>query len=169
MADVIEAEALKGGDLEYRSGFTAAVISAITIGSGGSSGREGPVVHLAACLSAAAARLLHLDRSGRQTLLGCGVAAGVAASFNAPIAGVFFALEVVMGNYALAAFAPVVIASVTGTIVSRIYFGDFPAFIIPPHEIASFWEFPAFAMLGLVSAVAAVSFVWAVGVVEVCR
>jgi len=166
VADVIEAEALKGGDMEYRSGFTAALVSAITLGSGGSSGREGPVVHLAACLSALVSRYLHLDRSGRQTLLGCGVAAGVAASFNAPIAGVFFALEVVMGNYALAAFAPVVIASVTGTIVSRIYFGDFPAFIIPPHGIASFWEFPAFAMLGLVSALAAVSFVWAVGVVQ---
>ena len=166
VADVIEAEALKGGDLEYKSGITAAVVSAITIGSGGSSGREGPVVHLAACLSAMVSRVLGMDRSGRQTLLGCGVAAGVAASFNAPIAGVFFALEVVMGSYALAAFAPVVIASVTGTIVSRIYFGDFPAFIIPPHGIASFWEFPAFALLGLVSAVAAISFVWAVGVVR---
>ena len=166
VADVIEAEALKGGDMEYKSGFTAAVVSAITIGSGGSSGREGPVVHLAACLSAMVSRFLVMDRSGRQTLLGCGVAAGVAASFNAPIAGVFFALEVVMGSYALAAFAPVVIASVTGTIVSRIYFGDFPAFIIPPHGITSFWEFPAFAMLGLVSAIAAVSFVWAVGVVR---
>lgn len=166
VADVIEAEALKGGALPYKTGFTAALVSAITIGSGGSSGREGPVVHLAACLSALISKILRLDRTHRQTILGCGVAAGVAASFNAPIAGVFFALEVVMGNYALAAFAPVVIASVTGTIVCRIYFGHFPAFIIPSHEIVSFWEFPAFAMLGLVSAVAAISFTWSIGVVR---
>lgn len=166
VADVIEAEALKGGDLPYKTGFTAALVSAITIGSGGSAGREGPVVHFAACLSALFSSILHLDRTQRQTVLGCGVAAGVAASFNAPIAGVFFALEVVMGNYALTAFAPVVIASVTGTIVSRIYFGDFPAFIIPGHEIVSFWEFPAFALLGVVSAVAAISFTWSIGVVR---
>jgi len=166
VADVIEAEALNGGKLHYRTGFTAALVSAITIGSGGSAGREGPVVHFAACLSALFSNILNLDRTHRQTLLGCGVAAGVAASFNAPIAGVFFALEVVMGNYALAAFAPVVIASVTGTIISRIYFGDFPAFIIPSHEIVSFWEFPAFALLGLVSAVAAISFTWSIGVVR---
>ncbi|WP_425405978.1 chloride channel protein [Hwanghaeella sp.] len=166
VADVIEAEALKGGDLPVKPGLTAALVSAITIGSGGSAGREGPVVHFAACLSAFFSNILHLDKSQRQTLLGCGVAAGVAASFNAPIAGVFFALEVVMGNYALAAFAPVVIASVTGTIVCRIYFGHFPAFIIPSHEIVSFWEFPAFALLGLVSAVAAISFTWSIGVVR---
>jgi CIC family chloride channel protein len=166
VAEVIEAEALKGGQLDVRTGFTAALVSAITLGSGGSAGREGPVVHFAACLSTLFSNILHLNRTHRQTLLGCGVAAGVAASFNAPIAGVFFALEVVMATYGLAAFAPVVIASVTGTIVSRIYFGDFPAFIIPGHEIVSFWEFPAFALLGLVSAFAAISFTWSIGIVR---
>lgn len=164
VADVIEAEMVKGGRIDHGSGFAAALVSVLTVSSGGSSGREGPVVHLAACLSAFVAEKLHLDRSLRQTLLGCGVAAGVAASFNAPIAGVFFALEVVMGSYALGAFAPVVIASVTGTIISRIYFGDFPAFTIPNHEIASFLEFPAFAILGVLSAIAAISFIWSVGV-----
>ncbi len=164
VADVIEAQQVNGGRIQVRTGFMAALVSALTLASGGSSGREGPVVHLAACLGGLVSNVLRLDRSARQTLLGCGVAAGVAASFNAPIAGVFFALEVVMGNYALGAFAPVVIASVTGTIISRIYFGDFPAFIIPPHGIESFWEFPAFAILGVVSALAAVSFIWSVGV-----
>lgn len=164
VADVIEAEMVKGGRIDHGSGLAAALVSVLTVSSGGSSGREGPVVHLAACLSAFVAEKLHLDRSLRQTLLGCGVAAGVAASFNAPIAGVFFALEVVMGSYALGAFAPVVIASVTGTIISRIYFGDYPAFTIPNHEIASFLEFPAFAILGVISAVAAISFIWSIGV-----
>ncbi|MFC6856208.1 chloride channel protein [Marivibrio halodurans] len=166
VADVIEASALRGGRMSLNSGLRGFFISVITIGSGGSAGREGPVVHFAAALSAKTARLLHLDRSLGQTLLGCGVAAGVAASFNAPIAGVFFALEVVTGNYALGAFAPVVIASVTGTIVSRAYFGDFPAFVLPPHEISSVLEFPAFALLGAMSAVIAMSFVWATDVVR---
>ncbi|MEQ9491635.1 MAG: chloride channel protein [Alphaproteobacteria bacterium] len=163
VADVIEASALRGGRMNLRVGLGAALISATTLGSGGSAGREGPVVHLAASLCAFLGERLKLGPAMQQTVLGCGVAAGVAASFNAPIAGVFFALEVVVGHYALAAFAPVVIASVTGTLVSRIYFGDFPAFVIPPHEITSFWEFPAFALLGVVSAIGSILFIKSVG------
>lgn len=166
VADVIEASALRGGRMNLRVGLGAALISATTLGSGGSAGREGPVVHLTASLCAFLGERLKLGPAMQQTVLGCGVAAGVAASFNAPIAGVFFALEVVVGHYALAAFAPVVIASVTGTLVSRIYFGDFPAFIIPAHEITSFWEFPAFALLGVVSAIGSIVFIWSVGVSE---
>ena len=93
------------------------------------------------------------------TLLGCGVAAAVAASFNAPIAGAFFALEVVIGHYALSAFAPVVIASVAGTIVACVHLGDFPAFVISDSTLFSFLELPAFAILGLVCAVVAVIFI----------
>lgn len=163
VADVIEASALRGGRMNLRVGLGAALISATTIGSGGSAGREGPVVHLAASFCSFLGDRLKLGPAMQQTVLGCGVAAGVAASFNAPIAGVFFALEVVVGHYALAAFAPVVIASVTGTLVSRIYFGDYPAFIIPSHEITSFWEFPAFALLGVVSAIGAIVFIWSIG------
>lgn len=166
VAEVIEASALRGGRMSARAGLGAAVVSAVSLGTGASTGREGPVVHLGASLSALLAARLRLGRSLAQTLLGCGVAAAVAASFNAPIAGVFFALEVVVGSYALATFAPIVVASVTGTIISRIYFGNFPAFIIPPHEIASFLEFPAFAILGMLSAGISIMLVWSVGVVQ---
>ncbi len=159
VAEVIEANALRGGRMPLAAGLKAALVSAVSIGAGASVGREGPVVHLGASLGAWASKRLHLGRTASRTLLGCGVAAAVAASFNAPIAGTFFALEVVVGHYALTAFAPIVIASVIGTMVSRMYYGDFPAFILPETTtIASFWEFPAFALLGVVCAVMAIIF-----------
>jgi CIC family chloride channel protein len=155
--DVIEANALHGGRMSLTDGLKAALVNAGSIGVGASVGREGPVVHLGASLGAWTAQRLHLGRSLSRTLLGCGVAAAIAASFNAPIAGVFFALEVVIGHYALTAFAPIVIAGVTGTIVSRAYYGDYPAFILPGERvIASYFEFPAFALLGMISALAAI-------------
>ena len=154
VAEVIEANALRGGRMPLAAGLKAA-----PIGAGASVGREGPVVHLGASLGAWASKRLHLGRTASRTLLGCGVAAAVAASFNAPIAGTFFALEVVIGHYALTAFAPIVIAAVIGTMVSRMHYGDFPAFILPETTtIASFWEFPAFALLGVVCAVMAIIF-----------
>jgi CIC family chloride channel protein len=167
VADVIEANALRGGRMSLFTGLKAALVSATSIGCGASVGREGPVVHLGASLGAWTAQRLHLARAPSRTLLGCGVAAAVAASFNAPIAGTFFALEVVIGHYALTAFTPVVIAAVIGTIVSRMYYGDYPAFILPETlSIVSFWEFPAFALLGAVSAVAAIIFMRSILFVE---
>jgi CIC family chloride channel protein len=167
VANVIESSALRVGRMSMRQGLGAAVISAASIGCGASVGREGPAVHLGASLASFLGRQLNLTRSQARTLLGCGVASAVAASFNAPIAGVFFALEVVIGHYALSAFAPIVIASVFGTILSRIWFGDFPAFEVPGHHITSFLEFPAFVILGGVCAVAAVALMRVAAFVEV--
>lgn len=149
VADVIEASALKGGEMSLAVGLRAGFINALSIGVGASVGREGPAVHFGAALAAGVAKRLHLTRALSRTLLGCGVAAAVAASFNAPIAGALFAGEVVIGHYALKTFAPVVIASVTSTAVSRAVYGDFPAFVLPPHAITSYLELPAFAVLGI--------------------
>ena len=156
VADVMESAALRSGNISLKSGLSAAAVSAASISVGASVGREGPVVHLGATLSSLVATRLRLSRSQAVTLLGCGVASAVAASFNAPIAGVFFALEVVIGHYALSAFAPIVIAGVIGTIISRVYFGDFPAFMISGHSLVSFWEFPAFGLRGVVCALVAI-------------
>ena len=158
VADVIEASALKGGWMSSRTGLVAALGSAISISAGASVGREGPAVHLGASLAGWMGRRLHLSRSLTRTLLGCGVAAAVAASFNAPIAGALFASEVVIGHYALRAFAPIVIASVAGTAVSRAFFGDFPAFALADTPLASFWEFPAFVGLGIIAGITAIAF-----------
>ncbi|MBT5941262.1 MAG: chloride channel protein [Rhodospirillaceae bacterium] len=158
IAQVIEASALRGGRMNLRAGIGAAIASAASIGVGGAVGREGPAVHLGATFGAWFAQRLHLTRSLSRALLGCGAAAAVAASFNAPIAGALFAHEVVVGHFAMSAFAPIVIASVVGTIVSRVYFGDFPAFSISEHSLNSFLEFPAVIGLGIASGVIAILF-----------
>ena len=92
-------------------------------------------------------------------MVGCGAAAGIAATFNAPIAGVLFALEVLLGDFGLAAFSPVVLSSVTATIISRHYFGDFPAFVIPSYEVASLWEFCIYPFLGVLAGLVAIVFI----------
>lgn len=156
VADVVEASAMRAGHMSSRVGLVSAINSAISVGSGASVGREGPAVHLGASLAGWIGRRLHLSRSLARTLLGCGVAAAVSASFNAPIAGALFATEVVVGQYALKTFAPVVVASVAGTALSHIHFGEVSAFLLGDNHITSFWEFPAFIGLGIVSAAAAI-------------
>ena len=158
VADVIEARALKGGRMDIGEGLRSAAITATSLGVGASAGREGPVVHLGATLGAYLSQRMGYSPRLNRILLGCGVAAAISASFNAPLAGVVFALEVILGHYALRAFAPIVISSVTAAVISRIHLGDFPAFIVPPHEFGSYWQMPAFAMLGIVAAGIAIIF-----------
>ncbi len=159
---VIAATALRDGRIRLRDGLVNAGVNVLSLGAGASAGREGPVVHLGATLASVVSRALGVNRSLALSLVACGVASATAASFNAPMAGVFFALEVILGHYALHAFAPVVIAAVAGTILCRIHIGDFPAFFIPRYEIVTFFEFPAFVLLGVVSAGVAIVFMWAI-------
>ncbi|WP_262696128.1 chloride channel protein [Kordiimonas aquimaris] len=158
VASVIEAAAINENNLGLRDGLISAAATIVSLGSGASMGREGPAVHLGATLASAITKKLRLNPASGRILLGCGVAAAVSASFNAPIAGVFFALEIVIGHYALHTFAPIVIAAIAGTVVSRIHIGNFPAFHTTEYFITSFWEFPAFFLLGIVSALVAVIF-----------
>ena len=155
VADVVEAFALKDGQMSAKTGLVVAFINMLSIGVGTSVGREGPAVHLGAALSAAVANRFHLATPLARTILACGVGAAVAASFNAPIAGALFAGEVVIGHYALKAFGPVVLAAVSGTMVSRAYYGDFPAFVVPPHDVISYFFFPNFIVLGMLAGVCA--------------
>ena len=158
LADVIEAGALHRADISLRAGLVSALASAISIGSGASVGREGPAVHLGATVAAFLGRQFSLRPAARRVLLASGAAAAVSASFNAPIAGVLFAHEVILGHFALSAFVPTVLAAVTATLVSRVWLGDFPAFILSEQHITSYWEFPAFALLGVVCGLVAVCF-----------
>lgn len=163
VADVIEGAALMRGRVELRAGLVSALASMITLGSGGSGGREGPVVHLAAVISTWMAVRINASGLTGRDLLGCAVAGAVSASFNAPIAGAIFAMEVVLRHYALHAFAPIAIASVMGTLVNRLYFGDVAEFTLPVRNMVAFyWEIPAFLLLGLVCGLVAVALMRAV-------
>ncbi len=157
VADVIEGAALTEGRVEVRRGLASAAASLITLSSGGSSGREGPVVHLASVVSTAVCRLIRANGITGRDLLGCAVAAAVSASFNAPIAGALFALEVVLRHFAVHAFAPIVIASVAGTIINRLAFGDVTEFMLSGKNALAFYvELPAFLLLGVVCGLVAV-------------
>jgi CIC family chloride channel protein len=164
--DVMEAAALRAGRLSLKTSLAGAVANAASIGVGGSVGREGAVISLGSAFASWFGQRMRLPPAMIRTALGCGVASAVSTSFNAPIAGVFFALEVVIGSYAITTFAPLVVASVIGTIISRLYYGDFPSFILPQYQIVSPWEFFAFALLGLVCSIVSVSFMTSANLVQ---
>ncbi|MBC9247286.1 chloride channel protein [Paracoccus sp. 11-3] len=163
VADVIEGAALEGGRVEMREGLASAAASLITLGTGGSSGREGPVVHLAGVISTAVATRIKASPMTGRNLLGCAVAGAVAASFNAPIAGALFAHEVILRHFAIHSFAPIAIAAVAGTVINRLEFGGLTEFTLPQAMSLAFYiELPAFMLLGLLSALVAVAMMSAI-------
>ncbi|NRB20722.1 MAG: chloride channel protein [Rhodobacteraceae bacterium] len=157
VADVIEGAALGNGRVEVRAGLASALASFLTLSTGGSTGREGPVVHLAAVISTWVSTRIGADGLTGRDLLGCAVAAAVSASFNAPIAGALFALEVVLRHFAVHAFAPIVIASVAGTVINRMAYGDVTEFdLVTPGALQFYVELPAFLLLGMICGLVAV-------------
>ena len=150
VADVIEGAALRDGQVSTRAGVASAFASWITLSTGGSTGREGPVVHIAAVISTKVCRWIKADGITGRDLLGCAVAAAVSASFNAPIAGALFALEVVLRHFAVHAFAPIAIASAAGTVINRLEYGGVTEFSMTEPTLLEFYvELPAFVILGL--------------------
>ncbi|WP_170558575.1 chloride channel protein [Ruegeria atlantica] len=151
VADVIEGAAVTDGRVEGKAGIASFFASLITLSTGGSTGREGPVVHMAGVISTWVSNRIHADGITGRDLLGCAVAAAVSASFNSPIAGALFALEVVLRHFAVHAFAPIVIASVAGTVINRLEYGDVTEFVLDtPGSLQFYVELPAFLILGLI-------------------
>ncbi len=157
--EVMEAVALRGGRIRRRVALATIIASGVTIGCGGSVGREGPIVQIGSSIGSTLGQFLKVSPLRRRTLVGCGAAAGIAATFNAPIAGVLFAAEVILGDFGLATFSPIVLSSVTATTISRHYFGDFPAFIIPTYKLVSLWEFFFYPLLGVAAGFIAILFI----------
>ncbi len=152
IADVMEACALNSARMPTRSDLFAAVAAAVSLGSGAPLGREGPAVHIGASLSAWLAERLRLDRSQSLALLGCGAAAAVTVSFNAPVAAVIFALEVIVGYYTLRVFAPIVVACVAAVVVRHLALGEERFFDLPDYQLSALWELPLFALIGVIGA-----------------
>jgi CIC family chloride channel protein len=157
--EVMEAVALKGGKIRPRVMFLKTLVSAITISTGGSVGREGPIVQIGSSVGSALGQWLGMSQDKLKILVACGAAAGIAATFNAPIAGVMFSVEIILGSYALVTLVPLIMSSVMATIIGRWYFGDIPAFEIPHYELASGWEIFPYILLGIMTGVVAVGFV----------
>ncbi|MBW1710191.1 MAG: chloride channel protein [Deltaproteobacteria bacterium] len=157
--EVMEAVAIRGGHIRSRVTAVKIVASALSIGCGGSVGREGPIVQIGSALGSTIGQILKVSQDRMRTLVGCGAAAGIAATFNAPIAGVFFSLEILLGEFGVKTFSPIVLSSVTATAISRHYFGDYPAFSVPRYEMVSVWEFFLYAAMGVMISLVAVFFV----------
>ena len=158
--EVMLAVAEEQGRMRFRVVFVKALASALCIGTGGSAGREGPIVQIGSALGSTLGLLAKVPVEIVRTLVAAGAAGGISATFNAPIAGVFFALEVILRDFSARAFSLVVLASVTATVISRALLGQNPAFFVPPYELLSPWELVFYAGLGVLAALVARAFTW---------
>lgn len=158
--EVLKAIAINKGRMRIRGIITKGVASAIAIGSGASVGREGPAVQMGAGIGSLLGRILKLSEPRIKNLIACGTAAGISAVFNAPITGVMFALEIILKDLEAKALSNVVVASVASSIVSHIFLGQSPAFIVPTYSLKNPLEIFLYLGVGCISALVAVFFVF---------
>lgn len=158
LPEVIEAVALNKGRIRPLYSFVKVTTASICIGTGGSVGIVGPIMQLGSGLGSYLGQTLRLSDDKVRVLVACGAAGGIATTFNAPIAGVFFALEGILREFSSRSFAMVVIASVVASEVGRLYFGDFPAFQVLPHSLESPWELLLYGVLGVAAALTGTAF-----------
>ncbi|MCB4203894.1 chloride channel protein [Deferribacterales bacterium Es71-Z0220] len=156
--DVIKAIALNK-KISSSVALIKTVSSAITLGTGGSAGREGPIVQIGASIGSGIGRLFKYSTERMKGAIACGAAGGLAATFNAPIGGAMFAAEVLLGEFGLKTFSPIIISSVIATTVSRAYLGNHVTFEAPTYMLKSFMELPLYAILGVVCAFVGVAFI----------
>ncbi|HEY64669.1 MAG TPA: CBS domain-containing protein [Caldilineae bacterium] len=156
--EVMEAVALRGGRIRPVVAVIKSLASSICIGTGGSVGREGPIVQIGSALGSTVGQVLRMSDDRVRTLVGCGAAGGIAATFNAPVSGVIFALEIILGEFAVGHFSMVVIASVTASVIARVFLGDMPAFMVPEYALNTPWELFLYVLLGIIAAPVGVLF-----------
>lgn len=160
--EVMEATITKGGRIRPRVGLIKALASAITIGSGGSAGREGPIIAIGSSAGSAIGQYLNLSDEKIRILLACGASAGIAATFNAPIAALVFSLEIILLEFRTKSFVPLVISSVMATVIAHLFMGNEIAFpirdIVGIYTLNSTYELPLYLILGLLAGFAAIFF-----------
>jgi CIC family chloride channel protein len=147
--EVMYAVAERGGRIPAQVTVVKAIASAMCIGSGGSVGREGPIVQIGSALGSTLGQLARVPETRLRTLVACGAAGGIAATFNAPLAGPFFAMELILRDFAAESFGAVVLASVTASVVGRAFFGDTPFLALPPFTLRTPIEYLLFIVLGV--------------------
>jgi len=157
--EVMGAMVFRKGVIRPMVAVVKILASALTIAFGGSVGREGPIVQIGSAMASTLGQWLRFSPQRLRTLIGCGAAAGIAATFNAPIAGVFFALEILLRDFAVVTFSPVIVASVVATAVSRYFLGDSPAFHVPSFVAGGPQELPLYLLMGLLVGLVGVGYV----------
>lgn len=159
---VMHALIKRGGEIPLRIGVVKVIASVLTVGSGGSAGTEGPIVQIGATAGSVIGRLLHISRQHMGTLVGCGAAAGISSIFNAPIAGVFFVMEILLRDFTVRTFAPIVVASVFSLVTTHAIGGRNEAIFAVNETVHDYvfhvTEMPSFIMLGVIAGFVAVAF-----------
>jgi CIC family chloride channel protein len=156
--DYMDSIASGDGYVPVRHTLTRSLSSLATIASGGSIGREGSMIQLAAMCASVAGRLLHFEPARLRVLVACGAAAGITAAYSAPIAGALFVTEIVLGSIAMESFGPIIIASVVSNITMRRFAGYQPPYVMPVFPTISGREIVLFAVLGIVAGLMAPQF-----------
>lgn len=156
--EVMFAVARRGGRIAPQVAAVKALASALCIGGGGSVGREGPIVQIGSALGSTIGRVVKVAESRMKVLVACGAAGGIAATFNAPLAGVFFAMELILRDFNTQSFGMVVLASVTASVIGRSALGDQPFLKLPPFVVDHVAQYILFAVLGLLAGVVGVVF-----------
>ncbi len=157
--EVLAAVQARGGIIRGRTAWGHALISAVTVGSGGSTGREGPIAYIGAALGSSIGRRAGFGSRDIKVLLGCGTSAGIAATFNAPLGGVLFSLEIILPEFSTHAFIPLVLSTVVGVTISQMMLGDQPAFQVPDFSFGHPMELGFHMVLGILCGLGGVFFI----------
>jgi CIC family chloride channel protein len=157
--EVMQAIAIRDGIIRPRVALSKLFASSVYIGAGGSVGREGPVIQIGAALGSSLGQLFRVNPDRLKLFVACGAASGIAAAFNAPIAGTLFAVEVLLGDFAVARFTPIVISSVVSTVVSQSYLGNHTAFVVPGYQLVSPWELIPYTFLGVAAGLVGILYI----------
>lgn len=157
--EVILSVTTRQSTIRHRVTFLKGLITSLLLAAGASVGREGPIVQIGSSVGSSLAQFFGLRPELRRLCLACGAAAGIAATFNAPIAGSLFALEIILMNIEVSYISHIVIAAITGSVLSRIFWGDFPAFRVVPFELGSYTELLGYLVLGILAGLVSIAFV----------
>ena len=164
--EVIEAVVNREGTIHHRTALFKTLFTALSIGCGASVGREGPVVHIGSSVGSSMAQLIKLPAEWKRVFLACGAAAGIAATFNAPMAGMLFAAEIILVDFHVSYLSHIAISAVTATVISHHFLGSLPTFQIPLFEMASYAELALYALLGFLAGLLSIFFIRSVSAIE---